>query len=374
MTTIRALEHKMYTDNWNLAPLELPFEPETVIVYSNPQRIGDIIINSGMYLGLRSRFSHAKIYQLERDLYPTHELWDTHPAKIERFPFVDFCFKPKTDIIWQTQNKSAPNKYKHLQINRRTTLLIDLVRKLLCSLLVSYKIRARYRYSLLPKYPLLAGHSCTQQGFKRNLGHCSMWQLSQAVVYPLTQTLLPANLKWSETTYSARIESWKSQSIGASREFIVLCPTAGNPSKLWDYSQWRVVVEYVLKLGLTPVVLVPRSEQPMIEPEFRSLAEVVFFPGSSIEFDDPTASLELMRRARMTIGVDSGGVHLAAAAGCSVLVLTHPKNYVQWLPITERGRAVVSDVLELSNSHPTWLTGIKAEDVCQAIDQILSGC
>ena len=62
--------------------------------------------------------------------------------------------------------------------------------------------------------------------------------------------------------------------------------------------------------------------------------------GESIEFDDPTASLELMRRARMTIGVDSGGVHLAAASGCSVLVLTHPKNYVQWLPITERGRAV----------------------------------
>lgn len=370
MVQIKQLEFTKYCGR-QLDDLCLPWNPRNIIVYSTPQRIGDIIINSGMYLALRNRFPQAEIIQYERDVYPTQSLWESHPANVTRITFDDYCFKPNQDKTWfSNNNRQAKNRLNSQKLSR-PDLLIDLVRRVPCSVLTSYRLLPNFRYSFLPRYPMINGHSIGSRDLKENLGKCNMWYLSQSIVHPLTQSFIEPNISWGKTGFTEKIFDWLFKNHLIPTEFVVICPTAGHPSKLWTFQGWIKVIEYIKKLSLRPVLLIPPSEMKSFGEMFKRINDVVYFPMNELELNDPTASLELMRQAKLTIGVDSGGVHISATAGCPLVVLTHPRNYIQWLPIAKIGRAVVSDVKQLDLDIESWLRGITSTEVCQAIDQLL---
>ncbi len=370
MVQIKELEYIKYNGR-QLDEYCLPLNPRSIIVYSTPQRIGDIIINSGMYLALRNRFPDAEIIQYERDVYPTNSLWKSHPANLNRITFDDYCFRPNTDKTWFSNlNRQSNNKTNQEKL-ARPDLLIDLVRRMICSVLVSYKLKPKFRYSFLPNYPMIPGHSIGSRDFKDNLGQCNMWYLSQSIVDPLTKSIIEPNISWGKTGFTEKIFDWLSMNQFTPEGFALICPTAGHPSKLWSVQGWIEVIEHLKRQSLKPLILIPPSEMQSIGAAFRGIKRLTYFPENNFELNDPAASLELMRHAKMTIGVDSGGVHLAAAASCPIIVLTHARNYVQWLPIAKAGRAIISHVKQIDSNNESWLGGITAPDVCLAIDQLL---
>jgi ADP-heptose:LPS heptosyltransferase len=105
----------------------------------------------------------------------------------------------------------------------------------------------------------------------------------------------------------------------AGRDFVVLVPGSSphRPAKRWPASHHGELARRFFELGYVPVV-VGTSEERALAAQIREACPGAIDLSGQTGLGDLAA---LVRKARLTVGNDTGVCHLAAAAGSPVVVL-----------------------------------------------------
>jgi ADP-heptose:LPS heptosyltransferase len=105
----------------------------------------------------------------------------------------------------------------------------------------------------------------------------------------------------------------------ARRNFVLLAPGASprHPAKRWPAEHFAEVARALAAAGDLPVVVGTAAEAPLADAVRRVCPIAVDLTGRT----DLGLLAALAQRARLTIGNDTGICHLAAVAGCPVIVL-----------------------------------------------------
>lgn len=108
--------------------------------------------------------------------------------------------------------------------------------------------------------------------------------------------------------------------LAGGREFALLVPGASpqHPAKRWPVERFAAVARSLDAAGVQPVVVGSAAEAPL----GRAIRDAC---PAALDLVGKTADIALLavlaQHARLTMGNDSGVCHLAAAAGCPVIVL-----------------------------------------------------
>ncbi len=104
-----------------------------------------------------------------------------------------------------------------------------------------------------------------------------------------------------------------------SRDFVVLVPGSSplHPAKRWPAARFAMLARALDAAGHLPVVVGSAPEMPLAAAIREACPGAVDLVGRT----DLGLLAALCQRARLTIGNDTGVCHLAAAAGCPVIVL-----------------------------------------------------
>lgn len=105
----------------------------------------------------------------------------------------------------------------------------------------------------------------------------------------------------------------------AGRSFVLLAPGASlrHPAKRWPAAQFGAVAQALAAAGHLPVVVGTAAEISLADAIRRACPGAIDLVGQT----ELGLLAALAQRARLTIGNDTGICHLAAAAGCPVIVL-----------------------------------------------------
>ena len=106
--------------------------------------------------------------------------------------------------------------------------------------------------------------------------------------------------------------------IGRS-QFVLLLPGASSrhPAKRWPARRYGILARALSSAGYTPVVIGSQGEKALGEAIRDICPEAVDLIGRT----DLAAVAALAQRAALTVGNDTGVMHIAAAAGCPIVVL-----------------------------------------------------
>ncbi len=114
------------------------------------------------------------------------------------------------------------------------------------------------------------------------------------------------------------------------REYALIHPFASAPEKTWPAERFLEVAEYIdTHLGLEPI-FIPGPGEPVH----------IFGPYRVIQNAPIQALKDLMSRARLFVGNDSGPAHIAAAYEVPCVVLFGPTDPAVWFPWRTQGRAL----------------------------------
>jgi ADP-heptose:LPS heptosyltransferase len=109
---------------------------------------------------------------------------------------------------------------------------------------------------------------------------------------------------------------------------VLLVPGASprHPAKRWPASLYGLLARALLNRGYVPVVLGSNGEQALAA-AIREICPQVF---DLVGRTDLLSVAGLAERAVLTIGNDTGVTHLAAAAGCPIIVLFSAASDPAW--------------------------------------------
>ncbi|MBV8736331.1 MAG: glycosyltransferase family 9 protein [Alphaproteobacteria bacterium] len=112
------------------------------------------------------------------------------------------------------------------------------------------------------------------------------------------------------------------------RSFMLLVPGASprHPAKRWPASRYGFLAKALLDRGYAPVVIGSGGEQTLAAAIREICPQAVDLVGRT----DLLSVAGLAERAMLTIGNDTGVTHLAAAAGCPVVVLFSAASDPAW--------------------------------------------
>ena len=130
--------------------------------------------------------------------------------------------------------------------------------------------------------------------------------------------------------------------------FAVIHPFASAPDKAWPVQRFLEVARQLQRSGLEPVILAGSSDDAQPFSAFRvnhSLDE----------------AKNLLSRAHLFLGNDSGPAHMAAAFGVPVVVLFGASNPVTWAPWRTESRVLTA---------PTGMAEITVTQVTAAVEML----
>jgi len=127
---------------------------------------------------------------------------------------------------------------------------------------------------------------------------------------------------WSDTprVYIPEATRIAVDRFGLPPRFIALHGVSSHPRKDWSREKWQTVLDFIWQAWELPVVEVGTTSAFVMRPH-----SVINLCGQSSILE----SAEVIRRAMLFIGVDSGPAHLANAVGTPGVVLLG-----QWVPFT----------------------------------------
>jgi len=104
-----------------------------------------------------------------------------------------------------------------------------------------------------------------------------------------------------------------------SRDFVLLAPgsSARHPAKRWPAERFALLACALDEIGYLPVVVGSEPERPLAAAIGEACPAALDLVGRT----DIATLATLAQRAALTVGNDTGVCHLAAAAGCPVVVL-----------------------------------------------------
>jgi ADP-heptose:LPS heptosyltransferase len=137
-------------------------------------------------------------------------------------------------------------------------------------------------------------------------------------------------------------------SMGLAEPFVVVHP-GGRALKRWPLERWAELVDRMSGEIGDAIVLIFGPDEADLGAAFAGATRsgrVKVWPGGSF-----LAVGELLRRARLYVGNDSGVAHLAAAVGATTVTILGPTRVSRWAPRAERGVALSTDE---SCAYPCW--------------------
>jgi ADP-heptose:LPS heptosyltransferase len=157
----------------------------------------------------------------------------------------------------------------------------------------------------------------------------------------------------SKLTAEDRVPRVGLSGVGATA--IVLHPGSGSPAKNWPIDRFISLATALADIGPIAWVVGPVEVESGVAAKIAAAA----IPGATSWRGLPLADLaRRLAGARLFVGNDSGVAHLAAAAGCPVVVLFGASDPVVWAP---RGRSVT-----VVGDGTSGMEGIRIDDVVRA--------
>jgi ADP-heptose:LPS heptosyltransferase len=124
--------------------------------------------------------------------------------------------------------------------------------------------------------------------------------------------------------------------------FVVVHPGTARDEKYWPADRWAAVVDHLAVERGLQVVLTgsPDAREQAHLAAIRSAtgAPMVDLSGQS----DLVGLTELLRRARLVLGVDSAAMHLAALFERPEIALFGPTNPFHWRPLHARSQILLA--------------------------------
>jgi ADP-heptose:LPS heptosyltransferase len=148
-------------------------------------------------------------------------------------------------------------------------------------------------------------------------------QLLMAGIYPTPLPILPS------------LDGALPESL-VGRRFVLIVPGSSprHPKKRWPATRFGMVAAALHDLGYTPVIIGSNTERDLAAAIRAACPQAIDLVGhTTIE-----SVAALAQNAALTIGNDTGVTHLAAAAGCPVVVLFSRASDPDWC--APRGRSV----------------------------------
>ena len=159
------------------------------------------------------------------------------------------------------------------------------------------------------------------------------------------------------------------RSTSGSKRIGFFCGSENSPEKRWPPALWSALIQRLRSLdGEIQIELYGTEKDIPIH------SEIISGVGNShvSDFAGETTLSELgerIRRCRLCVGNDSGGMHLANALGCPGVVLFGPTNPVRTKPIFDAPLSIV----QASDAGPMGggtMEGISPDDVFAAIQRM----
>ena len=182
-----------------------------------------------------------------------------------------------------------------------------------------------------------AGHNFQGFGFFYNFetpavqnGHLIDKHLSLVLDNPAFSSMLPKQINvFKVPTFHIENEACKSiekllaeKNINGNDRFIILHTTAGWEAKKWEVSNYVELIKY-LGTNYKIFIIGGREDSPNADFISKNVDVKVYDVTGSLSMSE---SAELIRRADLFIGADSGPLYLAEAVGTPTLSLFGPTN------------------------------------------------
>lgn len=122
--------------------------------------------------------------------------------------------------------------------------------------------------------------------------------------------------------------------FGVQQEYIVIHPGAGADVKLWPADRWRRVIADLTSTGVAVLVTGSDAETELAHAVAAGLSNVHNLAGRT----PLPVLIELLRRAQLVLGPDSGPLHLAVACGTPTVHLygpSEPERFGPWGPASK---------------------------------------
>lgn len=129
---------------------------------------------------------------------------------------------------------------------------------------------------------------------------------------------------------------------GVGENFVVVHPGTARDEKYWPADRWAAVIDHLAGARGLQLVLTgspdAREQQHLAEVKSAASAEIIDLSGKV----DLVGLTELLRRARLVLGVDSAAMHLAALFGRPEIALFGPTNPFHWRPLHPRAQILLA--------------------------------
>jgi ADP-heptose:LPS heptosyltransferase len=141
----------------------------------------------------------------------------------------------------------------------------------------------------------------------------------------------PTDLAWAERWLAE-------QGIAAEDLLVVLHPGTGGPTKLWRAERWAAVADALVAAGARLVLTGGPGEEPLVEEVAAQMRER---PPALAGRTTVGQLAALLRCSALTLGVDSGPLHLASAQGVPSIHLYGPGDAGRFGPWGDPARHIV---------------------------------
>jgi heptosyltransferase-2 len=126
------------------------------------------------------------------------------------------------------------------------------------------------------------------------------------------------------------------------RNLAVVCPTSRAPSRRWGDSKYAELISRLHGEMEMDIALAGGMEEADVVGKVGCLAGVPYL--NLARHNDILLSVEILSRARVFIGNDSGAAHLAAAAGTRVVSISGADDPLETRPLAKIGAVVRKDL------------------------------
>ncbi len=277
------------------------------ILIIKPSSLGDIVQALPVLAALRDAFPSAQIGWLAADAYA--DFLTAHPLLDHVFPYRRHPGGSWSLVVDQTRLARELAAF-------RAELAIDL-----------QGLARSAWFTLLSGAALRVGMSDAREAAR--LAYNEVVPISKTTPHAVDRYLAvarrvtgcPVSSPRFPLPTEARATAWAEtllERLGTAP--VVVAPGARWPTKRWPPEQYAGLIDRLAHRGVGPFVLVGSASDVPLAERIRAATgakPLVDLTGQT----DLLALTELVRRARLFIGNDSGPTHLAAAAGCPTVVL-----------------------------------------------------
>ena len=303
-------------------------DSDTILIFQ-PDHLGDILLSQPAVNRVRDQFPNHRLVGV---VGPWSESIARLVWQVDDIVTIDF---PGFDRTAAPTNPAAPYR----QLRRAASSLEHL------DACVSFVLRpdawwTAWLASLVTGGPVVTSDDARVAPFGTQ--HACIDTLDHAVVRALAisnalEDHIPANRIYPESVPltmpkqpgAESIAKQFLQGVGVESEYVVIHPGAGAAVKQWPMNRWRHIAGELASTGLPVVVTGAQSES--------NLARMIAGAGAhvtSIAGQTPLPVLiEILRRARLVLGPDSGPLHVAVACDTPTVHLfgpSEPARYGPW--------------------------------------------